>query len=198
MICIEQIDIRTQEVINVFESVKSAAAALNISCASISRVLHGSLKSSVKKRYSWKKVVVEKIIVEEKQKTRNFPIEQIDIQTGETLAIFESILDACKKMNYHYDGISSVIRCRSKSFKGYFWRRLGSNNKYIRNKSSTARIIVEQIDKLTGKTINTFTSITAASSSVKCSTCSISMCVHGKNKSAKGYIWRKKDISSKV
>ena len=197
MISVEQIDIQTQTVVNVFESVKSAAKALNISSATISRVLHGGLKTSVKKKYTWKKVVKKE--KEVKEKTRNFSIEQINIQTGKVIATFDSINDARNKLNYSYDGISGVIRCKTKSFNGYFWRRTGNNNEYIPHKPKQSRpIAVNQIDIVTGKQINAFTSITAAAKSVNCSTCSIFMCINEKNKTAKGYKWRKQDISSKV
>lgn len=58
-----------------------------------------------------------------RENTYNFlPVDQIDLQTGEFLAQYNSTADAGKALNMCATGISMVLHGKRKSAGGYFWR----------------------------------------------------------------------------
>lgn len=55
-------------------------------------------------------------------KTSNRKVEQISIDTGEVLNVFNSIIDAARFMGHTRQQIDKVVHSKAKTAFGYFWK----------------------------------------------------------------------------
>ena len=99
------------------------------------------------------------------------PVEQLDFETGEVLNLFPSVKEAEIETGNSQPNIHSVLRGRSKSAGGFFWRRAGDDAL----PPPTSFSPVEQLDFETGEVINSFPSAKQAASELGISQANISM-----------------------
>jgi len=118
------------------------------------------------------------------------PVEQLDLQTGQIMASFESISHATRSIpNGNASRITAVCTGRYKSANGFFWRYKGSTEM---PKKKKGRRKIDQLCLKTGRVIATFDTIRAAGKAVGITTPGISYCCNGRqnSKSAGGFGWR--------
>lgn len=118
------------------------------------------------------------------------PIEQLNLETGQVLATFDSISDATRSIpNASATRVTAVCTGRYKSSNGYFWRYKGSTELPKKKKGQRK---IEQLCLKTGRVIATFDTIQDAGKAVGITTPGISYCCNGRNgsKSAGGFGWR--------
>lgn len=128
----------------------------------------------------------------------NRPVEQIDIQTNQIVAKFDSIKQAHEQTGIVYD---CIIRCCSNKLKlagGYKWRHVFS---YPQRKNTKPTVPVNrrpvlQIDIKTKEVLYEYPSLTEAAQAVKlknkaniCDVC------RGRTKSSQGFFWQYKDTN---
>lgn len=123
---IYQIDIKTNKIINIFKTIQEAADAVGVSKSSISGVLTDETRVT-SAGYKWcyddnlektlKKEVSSKSINGGKK-----PIAQIDRETGEIIATYESATDAGKILGISNLGIGKVCRGERATYKNYVWK----------------------------------------------------------------------------
>lgn len=122
-------------------------------------------------------------------------VEQIDIKTGMTITVFNSISAAKRKM-----GVSSpkaiwkACNGELKTAYGFGWRYkdsefLGPVN-YGSGNIGRPGIQVEQIDAIRNEVIKVWASVKEAQK--KTGVYNIDKCCRGERKTAKGYVWRYK------
>lgn len=112
---VQQINANTNQVINTFSSVTEAANFINGDNSNISKACK---QQRIAYGYKWQ-------YIDTPQEKRNFSkrkVEQFDLQTGQTLKIYESISEAAKAVNGDSSYISKVCRGIQKSSKGFGWR----------------------------------------------------------------------------
>ena len=189
---IEQVDVETGKVINVFPSSAEAARSLGINGYSIRRITNGEIDRISYKGYVWRKVG-DKKVVPRKERRPPFPqgkqkVEQIDYETGTGLAVFDSINEAAASLNIPSRRIRDTINGRQKSTGGFTFRKIG---KAVPHKRSTKRRPVVQLCLETGKVLATYQSQRAAGEAVGVA----GACIHSAatgidSKSSAGYAWR--------
>lgn len=115
-------------------------------------------------------------------------IEQIDINTGKVIKIWDSANQAAKFYNGSSLNILNVCKniYKYNTAYGYFWRFVGSENTIKENKCKKK---ILQLDINTNNIINTFNSITEAADFMKVSISNISSALTGKSKTSCGYKW---------
>ena len=95
---IEQVDLETGKVINVFPSSAEAARSLGINGYSIRRITNGEIDRISYKEYLWRKVGDKKVVPRQERRPPipqgKQKVEQIDYETGTVLAVFDSINEA--------------------------------------------------------------------------------------------------------
>ena len=189
---IEQVDMETGKVINVFPSAGEAARSLGIRRNAIARIVNGGIDRISYKGYLWREVG-DKKTVPRKQKLPPVPrgkqkVEQIDYGTGAVLAVFDSINEAAVSLNIPSQKIRATITGLQKSTRGFTFRKIG---KPIPYKKSLKRRPVEQLCLETGNVLATYHSLKAAGNAVGVSAAAISSAATGiDSKSSAGYAWR--------
>ena len=122
---IAQICLDTGEVLQTFESVRLAAAALNISESGIYYVLCG--KSEKVRGFSFRRVA------DPRGNGRPRPVQQICRDTGKVLATFPSPAAAARALNVNNNSIWKAAKGRTNNFQsfGYVWRFVGEEDEKI-------------------------------------------------------------------
>lgn len=122
------------------------------------------------------------------------PVNQYDL-SGDFIASFESITKAAESVGANKTNIQQVCSRKKtnngsthKTCKGFQWRYADDCDDIVQVNDLTAKRIA-QFDK-SGNIISTFNSCTDAMKNTNIHKASISACVHGKQKSAGGYIWK--------
>ena len=118
-------------------------------------------------------------------KHRYYEIIQTDLNDN-FIATYSSCAEAAKAVN---GGRSNIRKCClgiRGTYKNYKW-------KYGAEIKNTSCRSVFQIEKLTGKVIKKWDSITAAANALRISKCHIGNVCNGEKKSAGGFIWRYAD-----
>ncbi len=139
---IQQIDINTNNIIQIFNSIKDASNYIHRNRKMISMVCKGihKLCGGYKWRYdngSHKSRITNLNIPLYKS------IKKIDINTNKDIAIYKSISDAAKQNNLMPSQIVSVLRGRNISSGGFLWE-------YIHEKTikKPAKLIIKQVKKI--------------------------------------------------
>lgn len=211
-----QIDIKTGQIIKLWDSLSQAAAAMNVNDSSISSVCsqnpvfdkkankYHKRKSSA--GYYWKyandtsEIIVPNI--NERYENSKKPVAQIDAETGQVLKIYNGISDA----HYATGACSSKIvkNCKGirNSTSGYRWKYIDdlSNEEIasclnldinqLQNKTETRK----PKNKIYGINLKTkesmyFETINEAVQELKVSYTHICSVANGKRKNAGGYEW---------
>lgn len=123
---IYQIDIKTNEIIKTFKSIQEAANSIGVSKSVISGVLNDSRRiTGGGYKWCYKEDLEETLKKEVPIKSINKgkkPIAQIDRDTGEIIATFESATDAAKILGINNLGIGKVCRGERLTYKNYIWK----------------------------------------------------------------------------
>jgi hypothetical protein len=132
------------------------------------------------------KVILGQIVFELKSDQGQKPIEKLSFETGEVLETYDSISDAAYAVGTVTTRVTSVLRGKSKSCRGFFWRYKGSSSLPLKRK------MVAQICLKTGRVLATYKTIKEAAQKVGITTPGISYCCNGRNGSvsAGGFGWK--------
>lgn len=104
---VEQLDKDTLEILNKFDSCKSAALALGISNCHIGSVCNGKRKTAG--GFKWRWAIPSKVI------------QQIDLENN-IVAEYSSITEAANKTEFKYIGIKGCLLYQKKTYKNYIWK----------------------------------------------------------------------------
>ncbi|HZJ98616.1 MAG TPA: GIY-YIG nuclease family protein [Tissierellaceae bacterium] len=110
------------------------------------------------------------------------------------ISIYDSMNEAGKECNLSVGAISECISGKRLSVGGYYWCKedeLESFEPRKRQPWSGKKCKVNQIDMITGRTINTFDSISSASKHIGGSAGTISNILNGIGYSYKGFRWER-------
>lgn len=116
---------------------------------------------------------------------------------GKFIKTYKSLIAASKETGVERSEISAVVSATKKqnnygrkSAGGFQWRYYDGNTSDISSTSYSAQISVVQIDKSTGKALNTFETISKAAEATGIKYGAIRNAVHSKSHYGKGYIWK--------
>lgn len=115
---VEQIDIESNNVINVFDSLNEAARFVGGDYTNIRSVCNGTRKSA----YGYKWQYKDNRIDFKPKKRRDKSVYQIDLNTGKILNTFGSINKAARYIGCSAGDISSACNGKYKKSHGYGWR----------------------------------------------------------------------------
>lgn len=124
-----QIDINSNKIIQSFDSITSAANAINVDKAAITNCIKGKVKTSG--RYRWaddsnlQEILNNPLTKNEVQtalKKGKKQVAKIDLETNEILEIFDSAAAAGKSLGISNNGICRVARGERKSCSGFGWK----------------------------------------------------------------------------
>jgi hypothetical protein len=120
---VEQMDLETGKVINVFRSAKAAYQKTGTRRSSICAVCAGRYKSA--NGYFWRHVGSDVIPPDTwgigSNNVARKPVAQVDLETGRVISKFYSITEASKSTGIGKTSISNTCRGVSNSGGGYFW-----------------------------------------------------------------------------
>ena len=122
-------------------------------------------------------------------------IDQIDAKTLQIIATYSSISAAIEKNpKWNISTISQAVSGSRKSAYGFYWQRHRENKHFEPNKAQKERIEIEQYNK-DGVLLNTFSSIADANRFLGKQQYdgSISKVINGKQKTAFGFVWKRKE-----
>ncbi len=144
-----------------------------------------------------------------RSRKRKTSVEQIDINSGNVIAVFPSMSEASRALLIDNAGISKVVNGLQGSCGGYFWRRITAKptnatvtcrkrrQKEVKmpNTKKTKIKSVEQVDAC-GEVIATFLSVPHASKITSIHRECIYSTLRGGQKSAGGFFWRRVKIQT--
>ena len=123
-------------------------------------------------------------------------VEQLDVNTEQTIQSFSSIADAARTLNCDSSSISKACKQEGKVYCGFKWR-YKNDASYIK-KDFTSKPVCK-LDLKTGEVIETYPSISEAARSVNGDSSYISKVCKGKQYSSKGFRWcYLQDLVSKI
>lgn len=124
----------------------------------------------------------------------NRPIKQIDPETLETVATYNSIADAAKAIGVNNNAaISKVLAGQMNAAYGYIWKDIDNNNiQPVKIKKMHTNQILQQLDTITGEVIAEYPSVKDALINLgrNPKDGGIYRVCKGKAKTAYGYKWR--------
>ena len=186
---VEQIDMETGKVINVYRSAGHAARAVGGRSGSILRSLGGVEDRVSYKGYNWRKVgdvTPPRVAKSGRVCHLRQPLQQICPDTGEVIATFNSAAEAGFALGIKAHTISKVLRGLYHTTGGYHFKKVGEPETFKRNSQGRP---VHQVCVETGEIIETFRSGYAAGRAVGVAGSSISSAVRGKTNTSAGYRW---------
>lgn len=121
---VEKIDPITLNIIQEYYSISEAALDMNVTHSAIKRAVEGQNQSCQGYFWRYKGDIDKKFSIKEEVKKAKTKINQIDLETGQIIATYDSQADALRALNKNpkSGGISSVCRGNKKSAYGYFWQ----------------------------------------------------------------------------
>lgn len=137
-------------------------------------------------------------------KNKFIPIVQLDFD-GNIINVYYSSEEINKTKIYKAYAIGSIINKKIYIYKDYFWIRLDEynnlsqnelikiiNDKKIKKETNKQHKNCQAVIQMSknGEFIKKYHSITEAAKEMGCSKQAIQLCMSGKNKSCKGYIWK--------
>ena len=189
-VAVEQVDMKTGEVINVYSSAHEAAAAIGGLHQSVLRVVNDHKDRCSYKEYFWRKAgdPSPPRVPEKGKKISHLrqKVQQCCPQTGEVIATFDSSMEAGLTLGIKPHHISKVLRGIQATANGFSFKTVGKPEKFKRNNK---RRPVHQVCVDTGEILQTFRSANAAGKAVGVATASISSAVRGKTNTSAGYRW---------
>lgn len=187
---IEQVDLNTGEIIEVFSSARKAHEKTGVSRCSIRRVLDRKGKANAG-GFFWRFQGETHDPWPDPEPTNLNPVEQLDYKTGDFLQSFDSIADAKRAMGMRPN--SGCIRevCEGKgraTAKGFFWRWKGSN--VMPNHLMGVQKLVQIRKKNHGKVVKEFRSSREAQAFFGYQCCWSTICRHCREETFyDGYYW---------
>ena len=180
---VSKLDKYTGEVIDTFESTSCAS---NLCGVSKSQIQGACLSGAISVGFKWKYTDDEDFLFLPHIPKYGKFIDQLDKDTEEVIATFESGKDAERATGVSSSKICQVCKGNREHASGYKWRYtdIGYNDKY--NTYST----IQQLDSLSGEVIATFESAAEASRVTGVDSSSISKVCRGRQKTAGGFKWR--------
>jgi len=182
------------EVLGVFPSMAEASRRLDIRRGAISSVFTGRTKTGG--GYYWRRPG-DTTPPPKRYADIGMEVEQVDMKTGQVVAVFPSYAAAARALEIHKNGIRQVAaECKSRSsYKGYFWRKAGDSTmpKVLSKKAKVSHLRqqVEQVCPETGAVIATFNSSQEAARKLKIPQHHVSKVLRGVQKTTRGYHFRK-------
>jgi len=186
---VEQLDLKTGEIIESFSSIYKAAKATGAPHGAIRRVVQGELMSCI--GYFWREEGSDALPSPNARGIPKTPVEKICPTSGEVLETFQSITDAERNIKQCWGSINSVLRGKSPSAGGFFWRKVGSHAKPPQDLKKKKKTI-EKLSIESGQVLATYESITEAANSVGVSPSSLWCAVRGSTRTCRGFFWREK------
>jgi hypothetical protein len=190
---VQQLDRCTGEIIDTFKSIKEAYIKTN--ATNINRCLAGKRMASG--GFAWK-YTDDKDYIFVPTKKRNYKVKnsivssninQLDKDTEEVIATFNSITEASKVTGVDSSKICQVCKGKRKSASGYKWRYVGDKY-YTAHYKKPKPHSVQQLDKYTGEVVATFKNIVRAHKATGMSAYDILEVCKGNREHASGYKWR--------
>lgn len=181
-----QIDPQTNQIINCYASAMDAAEKNNIDLSHLTKACRheenscGNYKWSYAENYN--KTLIENIKVQEK----NYPICQIDMQTGKLIKIWGSVQEASKALQIDPTSIFHCFSGRYNHAGGFCWCKEKDYENY-NFKSQYKRII--QLDK-NDNVIKIYNSAKEAAEALNKNANTIRAAARGAQKTAYGYKWK--------
>lgn len=133
---------------------------------------------------------------QESKKAVSKVITQYDLK-GNRIRIYPSIKEAAIKVNIKASVISYAVAGKYMTAKGFIWKAGKGEKKidtswYWKRKDDFSKIFSKKVIQynLKREKIKTYLSIKDAAAAVPCHPMTISNALHGRQKSARGYIWR--------
>ena len=113
------------EKIRIYESASEASRVTGVLANSIGQAASGL--SITAGGFLWRWGTVEKVDVEtlgqdNRKRKRGQKVTQVDL-SGNLIAHYPSVKDAAEAVGVHVTGINMVLRGKSKSCKGFFWKK---------------------------------------------------------------------------
>jgi NUMOD1 domain len=188
---VEQIDLKTGEMLAAYPSVGEAAAAVGAKPPNIHKVLAGSKPSC--KGYFWRQCG-SMALPPGRAQGRRLPVEMVCLESGKVMNTFPSVNAAARAIGTSGGNISGVVSGRLKSAGGYFWREQGSKEQPPSRRGTKGRPSksVEQLDLKTGTILAVYPSLKEAAEAVGTVSANIGGVMNGKLGSCKGYFWRQR------
>ena len=191
-ICVEQLDLRTHEVLNEFKSLSDAARQMGRKSAfsSIASCCKGVQKQSLGFfwRYKGSDELPAPDAYEAYLRTTKRVVEKLDYNTGKVLEEYESVAAAAKAIGSQITHMTQACNGSARMCKGFFWRFKGSNSLPAARRQGPRT--VEQVDIKTGKPIKEFVSVWEAAKECNCERQDISDVIFGITQQAGGFYWR--------
>ena len=183
---VEQIDLQTGKVLNVFPTAQNAALSLGLDPNAIDRVVQGNDVDTSVGGFSWRRAA--------RNSLNKVPIEKICPKTGNVLGVFPSITEARLSANVTKSQISQVIQGKAQTTGGFFWRIKGSSiappQRKQRKQQHCNGNRVEQVCLETGHVLHTFESIEEATNSFNVSRTSMRKALSDPTMSFAGFSFR--------
>jgi len=187
-ISVEQVDLKSGEVLATFPTISDAAKAAGTSQHLISRVLRGERKSAAGSFWRKKKGSTAPLPAADVFDSRA-PVEMLCPETGKVLRTFESAAEAARVIGIQSSSIHRVLKGIYQRGAKYFWRYVGSSRQPpTKLWHSTQRRSVVQICPKTGQIVATFRSMNDAGGAFGVSRQAIFIAIRHKNK-CKGFYW---------
>lgn len=191
-ISVQQLDLKSGEILNTFDSIHDACRYLNINvCGDISACCKGKRSQARGFRWQYSDIKLRSFFKPHTPIDQRKQILKIDLITGKVIDRFNSISEANKSLGLT-DKSRSISKCcnhKISSAFGYKWEFENKNDiSTALNKPSLPKK-VDQINVETGKVLKTFESIYKAAEQVNISPESISKCINGRANTAAGYAW---------
>lgn len=182
-----QIDMKTLEVLDRFESMTEVEQELGIKQSSLSRVCGDENNGSISAGgYYW---VKESEHFEGWEPHNQWEVLQIEPETLEVVRTYKNVSEAKKELGI--SGLYSAVAGENIMSNGFHWVYAKDYNKNWKPKESKREVKVQQLDKATREVVAQFNSIKAAAASVETTPQNISAALDRRTKTAAGYRWRR-------
>lgn len=125
------------------------------------------------------------------------PVECIDTETLEIVAIYPSIGEAARSLGVDHTAITQALNGKNKTSCGYYWQLKGENRNFKPCVPKRVKTPVHQLNKDTDEIIQTFNSAADAARALgrdgKNGGSQILAVCSGRKKSAFGYKWKRQE-----
>ena len=193
---VEQLDPVTGDIIQSFESIAEASRETGIHKVNIGKAVSGKRRQAG--NYLWRRKGDKEIpeLFEKPPTSVNVPVKQLDPVTGEVIQSFESIAEASRQTGITKQSIAFAVNGGRQRHAGKFlWRRQGESavpELFESTPSSRyVAVVIEQLDPVSGKVVQSFESISEASQQTGIGRSSIRSALNGKYRHAGSFLWRK-------
>lgn len=182
--------------LNKYNSIEEAGNVLNIGIDHIGHCLRNPSRNYTAGGYRWYYDNGKKypLIYFPKNDNSSKPVKQIDAYTRKIIASFDSAHEAARETGIDRSLITKCLHNPeiTHTAGGYVWEYDDGKNRPIWYLPQTTQVV--QKDKNNLKVTATYNSIKEASSITGINKCNISACIAGRQQTAGGYIFEKKNF----